>query len=83
MQTPFYVIADPCIGVRDRSCVAVCPCDCIHGTDDDPQLYINPQECISCGLCETECPVAAIFPVDEVPEKWHEAIGRNALHFDH
>ena len=25
-----YVIAEPCIDVKDRSCVDVCPVDCIH-----------------------------------------------------
>ena len=79
---PFYVIADPCIGVKDKSCVAVCPVDCIQGGDgDDPQLYINPEECIHCGLCETECPVGAIFSVDDMPEKWNAAIERNADFF--
>ncbi len=31
-----YIIAEPCIGVKDRSCVEVCPVDCIHPkTDED------------------------------------------------
>jgi NAD-dependent dihydropyrimidine dehydrogenase PreA subunit len=25
-----YVINEPCIGVKDSSCVEVCPVDCIH-----------------------------------------------------
>ncbi|MEN3001814.1 MAG: ferredoxin, partial [Armatimonadota bacterium] len=50
-----YVICEPCIGVKDKSCVAVCPVDCIYEGED--QLYINPDECIDCGLCEPECPV--------------------------
>src|SRR3972149_6031580 len=25
-----YIIAEPCIGVKDRSCVEVCPVDCIY-----------------------------------------------------
>ena len=25
-----YVIAEPCIDIKDRSCVDVCPVDCIH-----------------------------------------------------
>jgi NAD-dependent dihydropyrimidine dehydrogenase PreA subunit len=29
-----YVIAEPCIGVKDSSCVEVCPVDCIHPTDE-------------------------------------------------
>ena len=77
-----YVITDPCVGVKDKSCVAVCPVDCIHGTDSDDQLFINPVECIDCGLCEPECPVDAIFMEDEVPEKWKSFIQLNADYFD-
>jgi NAD-dependent dihydropyrimidine dehydrogenase PreA subunit len=54
-----YIIAEPCIGVKDASCVAVCPVDCIYEGED--QYYINPEECIDCGACEPECPVEAIF----------------------
>jgi NAD-dependent dihydropyrimidine dehydrogenase PreA subunit len=25
-----YVITEPCIGVKDRACVDVCPVDCIY-----------------------------------------------------
>jgi NAD-dependent dihydropyrimidine dehydrogenase PreA subunit len=39
-----YVIAEPCIGVKDRSCLDVCPVDCIYEGED--QLYIEPDECI-------------------------------------
>ena len=81
MEKLFYVITDPCIGVKDKSCVSACPVDCIHGGDEDTQLFINPEECIHCGLCETDCPVGAIFPVDHLPEKWHGSIARNAAFF--
>ena len=63
-----YVITDPCIGTKDRSCVDVCPVDCIHDDGDEDQiLYIDPDECIDCGACEPECPVNAIFPEDSLP----------------
>lgn len=77
-----YVITEPCVGVKDKSCVAVCPVDCIQGNDSDDQLFINPAECIDCGLCEPECPVDAIFMEDEVPEKWKSFIQLNADYFD-
>ncbi len=32
-----YVITEPCIGLKDASCVAVCPVDCIYTTDDAEQ----------------------------------------------
>jgi len=41
-----YVIAEPCIGVKDASCVDVCPVDCIHTSDEAPLFYIDPDECI-------------------------------------
>jgi ferredoxin len=33
-------------------------------------LYINPETCIDCDACVPACPVSAIYPEDEVPEKW-------------
>lgn len=77
-----YIIAEPCVGVKDTACVDVCPVDCIHGNDDDTQLYINPEECIDCGACEPACPVQAIFPEDEVPEKWNAFTAANYKYFD-
>ena len=44
-----YVIAEPCIGVKDKACVEVCPVDCIHGGEGGAQMFINPDECIICG----------------------------------
>jgi NAD-dependent dihydropyrimidine dehydrogenase PreA subunit len=76
-----YIIAEPCIGTKDKSCVDVCPVDCIHGTDEDPQLYINPEECIDCGACEPACPVTAIFVDYDTPEQWRHYIAINANYF--
>lgn len=45
------------------------------------QLYIDPEECISCGACEPECPVDAIFEDGEVPERWLTDIAKNAEFF--
>ena len=70
-----YVIAEPCIGVKDRSCVDVCPVDCIYEGED--QLYIHPDECIDCGACVPACPVDAIFTLDETPQKWAGFIEKN------
>ena len=78
-----HYIVEPCIGVKDTSCVEVCPVDCIHPTKDEPDfataemLYIDADTCIDCGLCVDECPVKAIFPDDEVPEKWKDYIQKN------
>ena len=72
-----YVITEPCIGVKDASCVDVCPVDCIHATDDDAMYFIDPDECIDCGACEPECPVEAIFPEDALPDKWEPFVKIN------
>ena len=85
---PHY-ITQPCIGVKDGSCVEVCPVDCIHPRKDEPDfktaemLYIDPDTCIDCGLCVDECPVKAIFPEDEVPDKWRSFIPKNAEYYQH
>jgi NAD-dependent dihydropyrimidine dehydrogenase PreA subunit len=71
-----YVIAEPCIGTKDNSCVEVCPVDCIHPTPDEPDydkvemLYIDPEECIDCDACVEACPVDACFAEDQLPEEW-------------
>ena len=82
-----YVIAEPCIGCKDKSCVAVCPMDCIqegiveHEGQVYDQLFIDPQVCIECGLCEPECPVDAIFMEDEVPDQWRRFVQLNAAFY--
>jgi ferredoxin len=82
-----HVIAQPCIGTKDTSCVAVCPVDCIHPTKDEgsfdgaDQLFIDPDVCIDCGLCVDECPVQAIFPQEDLPAEWASFIEKNASHF--
>jgi NAD-dependent dihydropyrimidine dehydrogenase PreA subunit len=74
-----YVITDPCIDTRDKSCVEVCPVDCIHEEEgSDRMLYIDPDECIDCGACEPVCPVTAIFAEDDVPDSQKEFTGLNA-----
>jgi NAD-dependent dihydropyrimidine dehydrogenase PreA subunit len=69
-----YVITQPCIDVKDKSCVDVCPVSCIYieSDDVDRKLYIHPDECIDCGACEPECPVSAIFEISAVPPEWQE-----------
>ena len=76
-----YVIVQPCVGVKDASCVEVCPVDCIHTDDAATMYYIDPDECIDCGACVDPCPVDAIFPEDEVPEQWRDFIKINADYF--
>jgi ferredoxin len=80
-----YTITSPCVDVKDRACVEVCPVDCIHPTESDPDanvdrtLYIDPKECIDCGACEPVCPTEAIFANDAVPDDQKAWIEVNAL----
>ena len=77
-----YIIAEPCIGVKDKACVEVCPVDCIY--EGDTMLFIHPEECIDCGACEPVCPVKAIFAEDETPDQWKNYIELNKQFFkDH
>jgi len=83
-----YVIAQPCVSVKDTACVTVCPVDCIHPTKDETSafeaadmLFIDPDACVDCGLCVDECPVKAIFPQDDLPAEWAEFVGRNADYY--
>ena len=73
-----YIITEPCIGTKDKSCVDVCPVDCIHGDDGDTQLFIDPEVCIDCGACVSACPVEAIYADSDVPDKWKNFIEINA-----
>ena len=82
-----YVIAEPCIGVKDTACVDVCPVDCIHpkkdeqGSSETPQLYIDPEECICCGICVPVCPVSAIYAEEDLPPGWKHFAQINAGRF--
>ena len=82
-----YVITEPCIKVKDATCIDVCPVDCIHPRKEAksfskaPQLYIDPDVCIDCGACVPVCPVKAIFPEAEVPKKWKRFIQINAEYY--
>ncbi len=89
-----YVVAEPCVGTKDRACVEVCPVDCFFNyaneelnlkvgrpapkPGDSGMLVIHPDECIHCGACEPECPVEAIFEDESVPAKWAEYTQLNA-----
>ena len=60
-----YIIALPCVDVKDKACIDECPVDCIY--EGDRMLYIHPDECVDCGACEPVCPVEAIYYEDDVP----------------
>jgi ferredoxin len=81
-----YVISRLCRDCVDQSCVEVCPVDCIvqHRPETGPselpnQLFIDPEECISCGLCPPECPWEAIYEEDDVPAVFADDVALNAV----
>ena len=76
-----YVIGPPCIDVKDASCVAECPVDCIYV--GGRMLYIQPDECIDCGACEPVCPVEAIYPEEFLPIDFRPFTEVNADFFHH
>ena len=74
-----YVIAEPCVDVKDKSCIDECPVDCIY--EGERSLYIHPDECVDCGACEPVCPVEAIYYEDDVPAANADAKEINAEFF--
>ena len=74
-----FVIAEPCIDVKDRACVDECPVDCIY--EGGRMLYIQPDECIDCAACEPVCPVDAIFGRTRCPAGWKPFTAINAEWF--
>lgn len=81
-----YVVTRLCRDCKDLGCVSVCPTDCIlehhpaSGTSDLPnQLFIDPDECIDCNLCVSECPWEAIYADVDVPKELAPDVPLNAL----
>ncbi|WP_055532558.1 ferredoxin [Streptomyces graminilatus] len=75
-----YVIAQPCVDVKDKACIEECPVDCIY--EGQRAMYIHPEECVDCGACEPVCPVEAIFYEDDVPADLKPYQQANAEFFD-
>ncbi len=80
-----WVITRMCRDCVDMACVEVCPVDCIvqhkekaEAPGYENQLYIDPEECINCGVCEPECPWEAIFEDEQVPTVFEEDTAINA-----
>ena len=60
-----YVITTACIDIKDGACVKCCPVDCFY--TGGRTLYIHPDECIDCGVCESACPTQAIYEDRRLP----------------
>jgi ferredoxin len=71
-----YVVTEACIQCKYTDCVDVCPVDAFH---EGPNfLAIDPDECIDCGVCVPECPVAAIYEEGDLSQSQVPFLGINA-----
>lgn len=75
-----YVITAPCIDVKDGDCTLACPVDCIY--EGGRMFYIQPEECINCGLCLSICPVDAIVWDEDATEEQRIFITVNREYFE-
>lgn len=70
-----YVVTQACTDIKHTSCVDVCPVDAFR--EGPEMLYIDPQACIECNACLTECPERAIYPESAVPADLQHFIALN------
>ncbi|MEP3481061.1 MAG: 4Fe-4S dicluster domain-containing protein [Fuerstiella sp.] len=70
-----YVVTEPCKNCKDTACVEVCPVESFR--DAGQMLVIDPDTCVDCDACVSECPVDAIFFEVDVPVQWKHYIGIN------
>jgi NAD-dependent dihydropyrimidine dehydrogenase PreA subunit len=67
--------------------VDVCPTDCIHPKQNEPefeaatQLYVDPQGCIDCGACVPVCTSDSIKPAEDLTEGEQQFIVSNATFY--
>lgn len=49
-----------CDNAKECGGLAVCPTGALSWDENNENILINNDKCISCGLCEKECPIGAI-----------------------
>ena len=76
-----YIVTETCVDLKDKSCIEVCPVDCIHEAPEDRMVFIDPDECIDCGACVDPCPVDAIYAEEDVPEAQVLFVDINKVYF--
>jgi ferredoxin len=78
-----HIITSLCL--RDGACVDVCPNEAIipgQPENDWPWYYIDPDTCIDCAACATECPLEAIFDEADVPDDYEMSAGQERVPHD-
>ena len=73
-----HVVTSSCVNHKYQDCVSVCPVDAFR--EMATYLVIDPDECIDCAACVTECPVDAIYYDDDVPELEFDWIEKNEIY---
>ncbi|ASS47080.1 4Fe-4S ferredoxin, iron-sulfur binding [Candidatus Nasuia deltocephalinicola] len=57
-----HIVIEKCIRCKYTDCVSVCPVDCFY--ENNNFLVIDPETCIDCAICVSECPLEAIIYFD-------------------
>jgi Fe-S-cluster-containing dehydrogenase component len=65
-----------CDNAKECGGIAVCPTGALSYDDEKESIVIDNDKCISCGRCESECPIGAIMVArtDEEYDKLKEEI---------
>lgn len=71
-----FIVTEPCIKCKYTDCVEVCPMNCF--VEGPNFLAIDPEGCIDCSMCVSECPVNAIINADEADATQQPYIALNA-----
>ncbi|MCL4135199.1 UNVERIFIED_CONTAM: hypothetical protein GTU68_055728 [Idotea baltica] len=62
------IVTEKCLQCKLEDCIEICPVDCFYSLSTF--LIINPLECIDCLLCQSECPINAIYIDNELPQEF-------------
>lgn len=60
-----------CDNAKECSGIAVCPTGALSWNEEKETIQIDNNKCISCGLCEKECPIGA-FTVAKSEEEYKQ-----------
>lgn len=60
-----------CDNAKECGGLAVCPTGALSWNEEKGSIEIDNDKCISCGLCEKECPIGA-FSVAKTPEEYEK-----------
>jgi len=71
---------EKCIGCQ--LCLRVCPASVIRFLPEEKKIRMYVARCTFCAQCVDACPVQAIFPAEEVPDKWKSFTALNYEKFN-